>query len=111
MSVLAYLVGGASIAVGTLVTSRSILSLTSRPAWHTQLRRWARIRPATKPYARRRAWNLIGIGLGLIVTATLLMLSEGHPALDRLTLVASLALLTWQLVFNFTLLRKRRSAS
>jgi hypothetical protein len=111
MSVLVYLAGGASIAVGTVAVVRYLLSLTDGRAWHTQLSRWARIHPAIGPHARRKAWNLFGIGLGLIVSGTLLVLSEANPALDRLTLGALVALLIWQLASSIALRARRRSAS
>lgn len=111
MSVLMYAVGGVSIATGALAAGWYLLSLTSGPAWHTRLRRWARICLATKPGARRRAWNGFGICLGLILTGTLLVLSAGDPALGRLTLIALIALLVWQLASGLKQHVQRRSAS
>ena len=111
MSVLIYAVGGASIAVGALAAGRYLLSLANGPARHTRLRRWARIRPATRPRARRRAWNEFGIGLGSVLTGTLLVLSVGDPAAGRLTLIALVALLVWQLASGLTQYVQRRSAS
>ena len=102
MSVLIYVVGGVSIAVGALTAGRYLLSLPGGPAWRTRLRRWARIRPAAKPRARRRAWNEFGIGLGSVLTGTLLVLSVGDPAIGRLTLIALVALLVWQLASGLT---------
>jgi hypothetical protein len=111
MSVLLYTVGGVSIAVGALTAGRYLLSLTSGSAWHTRLRRWARIRVAAKPRARRRAWNEFGICLGFVLTGTLLVLSAGDPAVGRLTLIALIALLVWQLASGLTQHVQRRSAS
>ena len=111
MSVLIYVVGGVSIAVGALTAGRYLLSLPGGPAWLTRLRRWARIRPAAKPRARRRAWNEFGIGLGSVLTGTLLVLSVGDPAVGRLTLIALVALLVWQLASGLTQYVQRRSAS
>lgn len=111
MSVLMYAVGGVSIATGALAAGRDLLALTSGPAWHTRLRRWARIGPATKPRTRRRTWNDFGICLGLILTGTLLMLSAADPALGRLTLIALIALLVWQLASGLKQHVQRRSAS
>ena len=109
MSVLFYVVGSVSIAVGALTAGRSLLSLTSGPAWYTRLRRWARIRPATKPRARRRAWNDFGIRLGSVLTGALLVLSVGDPAVGQLTLIALIALLAWQLASGLTHHVQRRS--
>ena len=111
MSVLIYTVGGLSIAVGALTAGWYLFSLTRGPAWHTRLRRWARIRPATQPRARRRAWNEFGIRLGSVLTGTLLVLSAGDPAVGRLTLIALIALLVWVLASGLTRLVQRRSAS
>jgi hypothetical protein len=111
MSVLSYAVGGVSIAVGALTAGRYLLSLTSGPAWHTRLRRRARIRSATRPRARRRARNEFGIRLGSVLTGTLLVLSVGDPAAGRLTLVALIVLLVWQLASGLTQYAQRRSAS
>jgi hypothetical protein len=111
MSVLVYAVGGASIAVGALTAGRYLLSLTSGPAWHTRLRRWAHIRSATKPRARRRAWNEFGIRLGSVLAGTLLVLSVGNPAAGRLTLIALIVLLVWELASGLTQYAQRRSAS
>ena len=111
MSVLIYVVGGVSIAVGALTAGRSLLSLTSGPAWHARLRRWTRIRLATRPPARHRAWNDFGIRLGSVLTGTLLLLSVGDPAVGRLTLIALIALLVWQLASGLTHHVQRRSAS
>ena len=55
MSVLIYVVGGVSIATGALASDRDLLSLTSGPAWHTRLRRWARIRIGSPSCPRPRA--------------------------------------------------------
>jgi hypothetical protein len=111
MSVLMYTLGGLSIAVGALTAGRYLFSLTSGPAWQTRLRRWARIRPAAKSRARRRAWNEFGIRLGSVLTGTLIVLSVSDAALGRLTLVALIALLTWQLASCLTYRVRRRSAS
>jgi hypothetical protein len=111
MSVFIYAVGGVSIAVGALTAGRYLLSLTNGPAWHTRLRRWARISPATKPRARRRAWNEFGIRLGSVVTGALLVLSVGDPAAWRLTLIVLIALLVWELASGLTHHVQRRSAS
>jgi hypothetical protein len=111
MSVLIYVVGSVSIATGALAAGRYLLSLTSGPAWHTRLRRWARIRPATKPRTRRRTWNDFAIFLGLVLTGTLLVLSSGNPALGRLTLIALIVLLVWQLASGLKQHVQRRSAS
>jgi hypothetical protein len=111
MSVLMYTVGGLSIAVGALTAGRYLYSLTGVPAWHTRLRRWARIRPATKPRARHRAWNEFGIRLGSVLTGILLVLSAGDAAIGRLTLFAVIALLVWELASCLTYRVQRRSAS
>ena len=111
MSVLSYAVGGVSIAVGALTAGRYLLSLTSGPAWHTRLRRWARIGSATRPRARRRAWNEFGIRLGSVLAGTLLVLSVGDPAAGRLTLIALILLLAWELASGLTRYAQRRSAS
>lgn len=111
MSVLTYIVGGASILVGALAASWYLLSLTNRPARRAHLRRWARIHPGVRPLGRRRAWNGFGIGLGTVVTGTLLVLSVSDSAIGRLTLIALIALLVWNLAFSVTLLVQRRSAS
>ena len=84
MSVLIYVAGGVAIAVGALTAGR---------------------------YLRRRAWNELGIRLGSILTGTLLMLSVGDPAIGRLTLIALIALLVWQLASGLTHHMRRRSAS
>lgn len=111
MSVLIYVVGGASIAVGALAAGGSLLSVTSGPARATWLRRWARIRPATTPRVRRRAWNEFGIRLGAVLTGALLVLSVSDPGIGRLTLIALIALLAWRLASGLTHLVQRRSAS
>jgi hypothetical protein len=111
MSVLTYIVGGASILVGALAAAWYLLSLTDRPARRARLRRCACIRPGARPRGRRTAWNGFGIGLGTVVTGTLLVLSMDDPAIGRLTLIALIALLVWNLAFSFTLLVHRRSAS
>jgi hypothetical protein len=111
MSVLIYVAGGVSITVGALTAGRYLLSLTSGPAWHTRLRRWTRIRLATRPRARRRAWNEFGICLGFVLTGTLLLLSVGDPAVGRLTLIALIVLLVWQLASGLAHHVQRRSAS
>lgn len=111
MSVLVYALGGMSIVVGALTAGRYLLALTSGPAWGTRLRRWARIRPATKPHARHRAWNEFGIRLGSVLTGTLLVLSVGDAVVGRLTLIALIALLVWQLASCLTYRVQRRSAS
>ena len=111
MSVLIYTVGGVSIAVGVLTGGQYLLSLTGGPAWHTRLRRGARVRSATKPRSSRRAWNEFGIRLGFVVTGTLLVLSVGDPAVGRLTLVAPIVLLVWQLASGLAQHVQRRSAS
>ena len=108
MSVLFYVVGGLSIAVGALAAARSLLSLA---AWPTRLRHRVNIRPVTKPRARRRAWNDFGIRLGSVLTGTLLVLSVGNPGAGRLTLIAVTALLAWQLASGLTHHIQRRSAS
>jgi hypothetical protein len=94
-----------------LTAGRYLLSLTSGSARHTRLRRWTRIRLATGPRARRRAWNEFGIRLGSVLTGTLLLLSVGDPAVGRLTLIALIALLAWQLASGLTHYVQRRSAS
>jgi hypothetical protein len=106
-----YALGGPSIAVGALTAGRYLLSLTSGPAWHARLRRRARIRPATKPRARRRAWNEFGIRLGSVLTGALLVLSVGDPAAARLTLIVLVVLLAWELASGLTHHLQRRSAS
>jgi hypothetical protein len=111
MSVLIYAVGGVSIAVGALAAGRYLLSLTGGAAWHTRLRRVTRIRPATKLRARRRAWNEFGIGLGSVLTGTLLLLSVDDAAVGRLTLIALIALLIWQLASGLAFRVQRRSTS
>lgn len=111
MSVLMYTLGGLSIAVGALTAGQYLFSLTSEPAWHTRLPRWARIRPAAKPRARRRAWNELGIRLGTVLTGTLLVLGVGNPAVGPLTLVALIALVAWQLASCLTYRVQRQSAS
>jgi hypothetical protein len=111
MSVLLYALGGVSIAVGALTAGRYLFSLTSGPTRPTRLRRWAGIRPATKPGARRRAWNEFGIRLGSVLTGTLLVLSVGDPAVGRLTLIALIVLLVWQLASGLTQHLQRRSAN
>ena len=111
MSVLIYAVGGASIAFGALTAGRYLLSLTGGPAWHTRLRRWARIRSATRPRVRRWAWNEFGIRLGSVFTGVLLVLSVGDPVAGRLALIALIALLIWQVTSGFTYHVQRRSAS
>jgi len=111
MSVIMYVVGGASIATGSLTAGGYLLSLTSGTTWHTRLRRWTRIRPATKPRARRRAWNDFSMCLGCIVTGALLVLSVGDPALSWLTMSALIALLIWRLVSGLTRHVQRRSVS
>jgi hypothetical protein len=88
-----------------------MLSLISGPARRTWLRRWASIRPAAKPRARRRAWNEFGIRLGSVLTGTLLVLSVSDPAVGRLTLIALVALLVWQIASGLTRYAQRRSAS
>jgi hypothetical protein len=108
MSVLIYAVGGVSIAVGALTAGRYLLSLTSGPAW---LRRVARIRPATKLRSRRRAWNEFGTGLGSVLTGTLLVLTVDDAAVGRLTLIALITLLIWQLASGLAFHVQRRSAS
>ena len=109
MSVLIYVAGGASIAVGALGAGQSLLSLTSGPARATWLRRWARIRPATAPRARRGAWNEFGIRLGAVLTGALLVLSLSDPA--STALIALIALLAWRLASGLAYLARRRSAS
>jgi hypothetical protein len=106
-----YSLGGLSIAVGALAAGQYLFSLTSGPAWLTRLPRWARIRPAAKPRARRRTWNEFGIRLGTVLTGTLLVLSVGDAAAGRLTTAALIALLTWQLASCLTYRVRRRSAS
>jgi hypothetical protein len=109
MSVLTYTLGSVSIAVGALTAGQYLFSLT-RPAWLTRLPRWARIRPAAKPRARRRAWNEFGLRLGAVLTGTLLVLSVADAAVVPLTLVALVALLTWQLASCLMYHVQRRSA-
>lgn len=111
MSVLMYVIGGASIAVGVLTAGRYLLSLTTGPAWHRRLRRVARISPATKPGARRRAWNDFGISLGLVLTGTLLLVSVHDATVGRLAAIAGTALLIWQLGSSLTSYIQRRSAN
>lgn len=111
MSVLTYIVGGASIAVGALAASWYLLSLTKGPARDTHLRSWVRIQPAIKPRARRRAWNGCCIGVSTVAAGTFLVLSVADPALGRPTLISLIALLVWNLAFSLTLLVHRRSAS
>lgn len=111
MSVLTYIVGSASIAVGALAASRYLLSLTRGLTRDAHLRKWVRIQPAIKPRARRRAWNGCCIGVSTVATGTFLVLSVGDPALGRPTLIALIALLVWNLAFSLTLLLHRRSAS
>lgn len=111
MSVLMYAVGGASTAVGVLTAGRYLLSLTTGPAWHHRLRRVARISPAAKPGARRRAWNEFGIRLGSVLVGTLLLLSVSDAAATRLAAIAATALLIWQLGSSLTSHVRRRSAS
>jgi hypothetical protein len=111
MSVLMYVVGGLSIAVGALTAAQYLLSLTGGPAGGTGLRRWARISPAATPRARRTAWNELGIRLGAVLTGTLLVLSVGDPAIGRVSLTALSALLAWRLASGLTHRAQRRSAS
>ena len=111
MSVLIYVVGAASIAVGALTAGQALLSVTSGPAWASWLRRRARIRPAATPRARRWAWNEFGLRLGAVLTGALLVLSVHDPGVGRLTLSALIALLAWRLASGLTYLVQRRSAS
>ena len=111
MSVLIYVVGGVSIAVGALAAARSLLSLAGGPAWQARLRRRVHIRPVTRPRARRRAWNDFGIRLGSVLTGTLLVASVGNPGAARVTLIALIALLAWQLATGLTHHMQRRSAN
>jgi hypothetical protein len=111
MSVLIYAVGGASIAVGVLAAAQYLLSLTTGSAGRTRLRHWARISPAARPQARRMAWNELGMRLSAVLTGTLLVLSVGHPAIGRVSLIAVSAFLAWQLASGLTHRAQRRSAS
>jgi hypothetical protein len=106
-----YVVGGASIAVGVLAAGQYLLSLTTGPAWHRRVRRVARIRPATRRGARRRAWNQFGVCLGSVLLGTLLVLSINDATVARLALIAGSALLIWQLGSSLANHARRRSAS
>ena len=111
MSVLMYVIGGASIAVGGLTAGQYLLSRATGPFWPRRLRRAARISPTTKPGARRRAWNDFGISLGSVLAGTLLLLSVNDVTASRLAAIAVTALLIWQLGSILTSHVQRRSAS
>ena len=80
MSVLMYSLGGLSIAVGALAAGQYLFFADQRACLAYPAARWARIRPAAKPRARRRTWNEFGIRLGTVLTGTLLVLSVGDAA-------------------------------
>lgn len=111
MSVLMYVIGGASIAVGVLAAGRYLLSLTTGARWPRRLRRVARISPATKPGARRRAWNDFGGSLGLVLVGTLLLLGVNDATARWLGAIAGTALLISQLGSIHASYAQRRSAS
>jgi hypothetical protein len=111
MSVLMYVIGGTSIAVGGLTAGRYLLSLTTGARWPRRLRRVASISPATKPGARRRAWNDFGISLSLVLTGTLLLASVHDATARWLAAIAATALLIWQLGSSLTSYVQRRSAN
>jgi len=111
MSVLLYVVGAVSVAVGGLIAAWHLLSLKTGSAWSGRLRRVARISPATKPGARREAWSNLGFSLSAVFTGTFLLLG-GHDETARwLVAIAFTALLIWQLRSEFRSRAQRRSAS
>jgi hypothetical protein len=111
MSVLMYVIGGGSIAVGVLAAGRYLLSLTTGAAWHRRLRHAARISPAAKPGARREAWNNVGSSLGLVLVGTLLLLGVNDETARWAGAIAATALLIWQLGSMLRSHAQRRSAS
>ncbi len=84
MSVLVYVIGGASIAAGGLAAG-----------WHL----------------RRGAWNNAGAALGLLLVGTLLVLNVHDKTASRLGAIAATALLIWQLGSMLLSRGQRRSAS
>ena len=95
---------------GGLAAGRYLLSLVTGPAW-PRLRHVACISPATKPGARRGAWNGFGSSLGLLLVGTLLLLSVNDKTASRLGAIAATALLIWQLGSILMSHAQRRSAS
>jgi hypothetical protein len=97
MSVLLYVVGAVSVAVGGLIAAWHLLSLKTGSAW------------SGRP--RREAWSNLGSSLGAVFTGTFLLLG-GHDETARwLVAIAFTALLIWQLRSEFRSRAQRRSAS
>lgn len=90
MSVLVYVIGGASMATGGLVAGRFVRSLA-------------------KPGAGREGWNCLASALGLLLVGTLLVLSANDKTASRLGAVAVTMLLIWQLASMLRSRAHRRS--
>jgi len=111
MSVVLFIIGGATVAAGALTAGRCLLSLTTGPAWPPRLRHAARIRPAASPGGRGRAWSDFGIAAGSVLTGALLLLSVDDAAVRRPAAIAVTVVLTGQLGAMFRSRAQRRSAS
>jgi hypothetical protein len=110
MSVLVYVIAGVSIAAGGLAAGWYLLSLAAKPAW-SRLRHLARVSPASKPLARRGAWNNFGSALALVLVGTLLLLGVNDKTASWLGSIAVTALLFWQLASMLMSRVQRRSVS
>jgi hypothetical protein len=104
MSVLVYVIGGVSIAVGAVILGWYLLSWAAGAIW-PRLRHVGRTSPARMPGARFVS------SLGLLLAGTLLVLSVNDKSASWLGAVATTALLIWQLASMLMSHGQRESAS
>jgi Flp pilus assembly protein TadB len=94
MTMLTYVPGGVSLAIGLLTAAIWAIALLSPSR---RLRRATRIRAATTPAARHQVRRNLASSLGLALLGALILISTASPPVGWLAAAAGALLVIWQL--------------